>query len=234
LDEPSVSDELTYMRERLATRVIAANHVGSDLVADALRTVPRHLFLPDLPPEVAYRDDAIVTKRDADGLAISSSSQPGMMAIMLDQLDLAPGHRVLEIGAGTGYNAALMRHIVGPSGRVVSVDIDADLVEAARSHLASTGYPDVITVCADGAEGCAAHAPYDRLIATVGVSDLASAWLEQVTPGARIVVPLDVGGTQLSVAFGRSGGHWASRSLAPCGFIRMRGALAGPEHTVVI
>ena len=76
-----MGDELTRMRERLATRVIAANHIGSDLVADALWTVPRHLFLPDLPPEVAYRDDAIVTKRDADGLAISSSSQPGIMAI---------------------------------------------------------------------------------------------------------------------------------------------------------
>ncbi|HYB16034.1 MAG TPA: methyltransferase, FxLD system [Streptosporangiaceae bacterium] len=229
-----MGDELTRMRERLATRVIAANHIGSDLVADALWTVPRHLFLPDLPPAVAYRDDAIVTKRDADGLAISSSSQPGIMAIMLDQLDLAPGHRVLEIGAGTGYNAALMRHIVGPSGRVVSVEIDRDLTDLARWHLASAGYPDVTVVWADGAEGYAAHAPYDRLIATVGVSDLAPAWLAQVTPEARIVVPLDVGGTQLSVAFGRSGGHWASRSLAPCGFIRMRGRLAGPEHTVVI
>jgi protein-L-isoaspartate(D-aspartate) O-methyltransferase len=229
-----VGDELTRMRERLATRVIAANHIGSDLVADALWTVPRHVFLPDLPPAVAYRDDAIVTKRDADGLAISSSSQPGMMAIMLDQLDLAPGHRVLEIGAGTGYNAALMRHIVGPSGLVISIDIDRDLTDLARSHLASAGYPDVAVVWADGAEGYAAHAPYDRLIATVGVSDLAPAWLAQVTSGARIVVPLDVGGTQLSVAFERSGGHWASRSLAPCGFIRMRGTLAGPEHTVVI
>jgi protein-L-isoaspartate(D-aspartate) O-methyltransferase len=229
-----VGDELTRMRERLATRVIAANHIGSDLVADALWTVPRHVFLPDLPPAVAYRDDAIVTKRDADGLAISSSSQPGMMAIMLDQLDLAPGHRVLEIGAGTGYNAALMRHIVGPSGLVVSIDIDRDLTDLARSHLASAGYRDVAVVWADGAEGYAAHAPYDRLIATVGVSDLAPAWLAQVTSGARIVVPLDVGGTQLSVAFERSGAHWASRSLAPCGFIRMRGKLAGLEHTVVI
>jgi protein-L-isoaspartate(D-aspartate) O-methyltransferase len=229
-----VGDELTRMRERLATRVIAANHIGSDLVADALWTVPRHLFLPDLPPTAAYRDDAIVTKRDADGLAISSSSQPAIMAIMLDQLDLAPGHRVLEIGAGTGYNAALIRHIVGPSGRVVSVDIDSDLTDQARSHLASAGYPDVTVVWADGAGGYPADAPYDRLIATVGVSDLAPAWLAQVTAEARIVVPLDVGGTQLSVAFERSGGHWASRSLAPCGFIRMRGTLAGPEQTMVI
>jgi protein-L-isoaspartate(D-aspartate) O-methyltransferase len=229
-----VSDELARLRERLAARVISAHKIRSDLVAAALRAVPRHLFLPDLPPEQAYRDDAIVIKRDAEGLALSSSSQPAIMAIMLDQLDLAPGQRVLEIGAGTGYNAALMRHIVGPSGQVVSVDIDSDLTDTARAHLASAGYPDVIVVCADGAEGCAAHAPYDRVIATVGVSDLAQAWLDQVTPGARIVVPLNVRGTQLSVAFERSDGHWASQSLAPCGFIRMRGALAGPERAVVI
>src|SRR6516164_1402300 len=152
------------MRERLATRVIAANHIGSDLVADALWTVPRHLFLPDLPPEVAYRDDAIVTKRDADGLAISSSSQPGIMAIMLDQLDLAPGHRVLEIGAGTGYNAALISHVVGPSGQVTSVDIDPELVGQAREHLVGAGFGDVAVVCADGAGGYPERAPYDRVI----------------------------------------------------------------------
>jgi protein-L-isoaspartate(D-aspartate) O-methyltransferase len=234
-----VSDELAQMRERLATRVIAANKIGSERVAAALHAVPRHLFLPGQPPEVAYLDDAIVTKRDATGQPISSSSQPAIMAIMLDQLDLAPGHRVLEIGAGTGYNAALISHIVTPSGRVTSVDIDSELVEAARAHLASAGYSDVTIACADGAEGYPGHAPYDRIIATVGVSDLAPAWLEQAVPDARIVVPLDLRGTQVSVAFGRAdpagaAGPWTSRSLAPCGFMRMRGSHAGPERVVML
>jgi len=227
-----VTDGLAALRERLAARVIAANGIGSGRVAAALHDVPRHLFLPGVPPEAAYRDDAIVTKRDASGLPVSSSSQPAIMAIMLDQLELAPGQRVLEIGAGTGYNAALMRHIVGPSGLVVSVDIDADLAGRARDHLACAGYPDVLVLAADGADGCPAHAPYDRVIATVGVGDLAPAWLDQAAERARIVVPLDLGGPQLSVAFGRTGRHWTSRSVAPCGFMRMRGALAGPERAV--
>jgi protein-L-isoaspartate(D-aspartate) O-methyltransferase len=232
---------LAGLRERLVAQALQSSGIRDERIAAALRDVPRHLFLPHLPPEDAYLDGAIVTKRDADGQPISSSSQPAIMAIMLDQLTLVPGQRVLEIGAGTGYNAALMRHIVGPSGAVVSVDIEADLVDRAREHLASAGYPDVTVVAADGADGYPAGAPYDRVIATVGVSDLAPAWLHQAGPGARIVVPLDVRGSQLAVAFGRagsaepgSGGHWVSRSIAPCGFMRMRGSLAGPERTVVL
>ena len=232
-----MSDEFARMRERLATRVVASHRIGSERVAAALHAVPRHLFLPEQRPEAAYRDEAIVTKRDEAGQPISSSSQPAIMAIMLDQLDLAPGQRVLEIGAGTGYNAALMSHIVGPSGQVTSVDIDPELVATARGHLARAGFGDVTVVGADGAGGDPEHAPYDRIIATVGVSDLAPAWLAQATPPARIVVPLDVRGTQLSVAFERAdpaapGGPWTSRSLAPCGFMRMRGSLAGPERIV--
>jgi protein-L-isoaspartate(D-aspartate) O-methyltransferase len=234
-----VSDELARMRERLATRVLAAHRIGSERVAAALRAVPRHLFLPDQQPEAAYRDDAIVTKRDEAGKPISSSSQPAIMAIMLDQLDLAPGLRVLEIGAGTGYNAALINRIVGPAGQVTSIDIDPDLVATAREHLARAGFGEVMVACADGAWGYPERAPYDRIIATVGVSDLAPAWLEQADPQARIVVPLDVRGTQLSVAFERAdpetpGGPWTSRSLAPCGFMRMRGSLAGPERVVML
>ncbi len=84
-----------------------ARLIRSPAVEAAFRAAPRHLFLPEVPVEQVYRDEAIVTKRQ-DGVPISSSSQPAIMAIMLEQLALEPGHRVLEIGAGTGYNAALL------------------------------------------------------------------------------------------------------------------------------
>jgi protein-L-isoaspartate(D-aspartate) O-methyltransferase len=206
----------------------------SDAVADALWVVPRHLFLPDVPPATAYQDDAIVTKVDAAGQPISSSSQPTIMALMLDQLGLAPGHRVLEIGAGTGYNAALMAHLVGPDGSVVSLDIDADLVEQARRNLTRAGYPAVTVIQGDGAQGYEDRAPYDRIIATVGVWDLAPAWLSQLAPDGRILVPLDLGGLQRSVAFEAADGHLASRSVVPCGFMRLRGPFAGPERTHIL
>jgi protein-L-isoaspartate(D-aspartate) O-methyltransferase len=224
--------DLAQLQEDLATHAKAKD----PRVAQALRSVPRHLFLPGVPPQEAYTDEAIVTKRDSDGLPVSSSSQPGLMAHMLDQLDLAPGHRVLEIGAGTGYNAALIAHVVGPAGLVVTVDLDEDLTAAAQDHLRQAGHPEVIVRTADGAEGCREHAPYDRIIATVALSDLPLSWLEQVTGDALIVMPLDVRGVQVLVTLAREGtlkgGRWASRAVSACGFIRMRGALTGPSHTV--
>jgi len=220
--------DLTQLREQLAARVGGGSGTA---VHAALASVPRHLFLPGVPPAEAYQDEAIVTRRDAAGMAVSSSSQPAMMAIMLAQLGLSPGHRVLEIGAGTGYNAALISEITGPSGHVVSVDIDPEIAQEARDHLAAAGYPDVTVLAADGADGDASHAPFDRVIATVGVADLSPAWLSQLTPDGRIVVPLDVRGTQLSVAFERAAdGRWASLSIAPCGFMRMRGSQADPAR----
>jgi protein-L-isoaspartate(D-aspartate) O-methyltransferase len=232
-----MSTELARMRDRMVAELTAADRTVSAAVTEALRVVPRHLFLPGLPPEVAYRDDAIVTRRGPDGQPTSSSSQPTIMAIMLDQLGLEPGQRVLEIGAGTGYNAALMKYLVGPSGTVITVDLDRDVAREAAAHLAAAGYPEVMVAAGDGAEGYPAGAPYDRVIATVGVSDLAPAWLDQLGPGGRIVVPLDLRGSQRSIAFERAaeaGGVWLSRSVVPCGFMRMRGSLAGPERTQVI
>ena len=151
---------LAGLRERLVNQVLATSGIRDERIAAALRDVPRHLFLPHLPAEEASLDDAIVTKRDAAGQPISSSSQPAIMAIMLDQLTLSPGQRVLEIGAGTGYNAALMRHIVGPSGTVVSIDIEANLVDRAREHLASAR----LSGCDRGGRGQRRRLPAGRAV----------------------------------------------------------------------
>jgi protein-L-isoaspartate(D-aspartate) O-methyltransferase len=198
-------------------------------VEAAFRQVPRHLFVPELQPQLVYQDESVVVKVGADGTPISSSSQPTMMAIMLDQLGLERGHHVLEIGAGTGYNAALMAHIVGEAGRVVTVDIDAELTARASASLAAAGYGQVKVACADGGLGYVSGAPYDRIILTVGAWDIAPQWLDQLAPGGRIVLPLAVRGLQLSVALDLDDGHLTSRSAVRCGFIRLAGALAGPE-----
>lgn len=105
--------------------------VCSETIEDALRVVPRHVFVPDVPLEKAYGFDPVVTHRDAEGIAISSASAPGVVGGMLEQLDIRPGYRVLEVGAGTGYNAALLAHLVGGTGAVTTVEYDAAVTQSA-------------------------------------------------------------------------------------------------------
>jgi protein-L-isoaspartate(D-aspartate) O-methyltransferase len=223
---------ITEARAELAGRLRASGRASSTVGA-AFLAVPRHLFLPQVDAAQAYKDMAIVTKSDARGLAVSSSTQPAMMAIMLEQLGLAAGQRVLEIGTGTGYNAALIASIIGDPGSVVTVDIEPDLVDQARDNLAGAGFAGVTVICGDGADGAPGRAPYDRIIVTAGAWDLAPRWLAQLGPGGRIVLPLSVRGIQLAVAFERLGNHCLiSRSACRCGFIRMTGTSAGPEPVV--
>ncbi len=192
-------------RAALADRLTGTGGTMSPAIREAFRAVPRHLFLPGMPPESAYADQAFVIKYDKDGMPVSSSSQPAMMAIMLEQLGLRPGHRVLEIGTGTGYNAAVMAQITGDQHAVVSIDIDPDLTSRARATLGATGAGGVRVVCGDGSLGVPEHAPYDRIIVTAGAWTLTPQWLAQLAPGGRIVLPLSVRGIQLSAAFERAG-----------------------------
>ncbi|HET7035193.1 MAG TPA: methyltransferase domain-containing protein [Thermomicrobiaceae bacterium] len=223
------ADESRQRRQLLIEQLRASGALRDEAVASAFRAVPRELFLPGLPLDQVYQDQAIVTKEE-NGVGVSSSSQPAIMAIMLQQLDVRPGMQVLEIGAGTGYNAALLQQLVTDSGRVVTVDIDPEVAGWARERLRAAGYPRVAVVRADGAGGYAPAAPYDRVQLTVGTAEIAPAWAAQLYPSGRLVLPLWVNTAQLSVCFEKRGDHLFSRSLQPCGFMAIRGALAGPNR----
>lgn len=221
--------------ETLRTRLVRDLRAGGILrdaaVARALLAVPRHLFLPGVPLREAYADIAVPT-RWQDGAPISSASQPAIVAIMLEQLRITTGMRVLEIGAGTGYNAALLAELVGPGGAVTTLDIDRDIVDDADAHLAAAGYSEVHAITADGASGWPANAPYDRVILTAGAADIAPAWYDQLAEGGLLVLPLWLGGAQASVAFRKREGALRSESIAACGFMRLRGEEAGSERAV--
>lgn len=225
------TDVLADARARLAESLLAGG-LADPTVSEAFLAVPRHVFLPRESAEQAYEDTSIVVKSDADGLPVSASTQPALMAVMLGQLGLAAGHRVLEVGTGTGYNAALIAQIVGDPGSVVTIDAEPDLVEQARASLAAAGFAGVTVVCGDGGDGVPAHAPYDRIIVTAGVWDLTPQLLAQLGAGGRIVAPISIRGIQLAVPFERTAGHWAGRSAHRCQFIRMTGSSAGPEAVV--
>ena len=224
----------TTLHHTLVDHLVDQQAITSPAVEAAFRAVRREHFLPDLPPEEVYKDDAIVTKVDEAGQPTSSSSQPAMMAIMLEQLDLQPGHHVLEIGAGTGYNAALIAHIVGEQGRVTTIDIDAGLVEAARTHLAKAGFDRVEVIAGDGMLGYAPNAPYDRIILTAAGWDIPPEWLAQLKPDGRLLLPLSFYGPQLSIAFERRDSYLASHSVRGCGFMPLRGPRAEPLPKIQI
>ncbi len=199
-------------------------------IAAAFEAVPRALFLPGHPAEEVYQDRAVVTKRDSTGAAISTASQPTMMAEMLAQLALRPGMNVLEIGAGTGYNAALMQYLVGEGGRVTALELDADVAQQAQENLYRAGFSQVTVVHADGAAGYAPRAAYDRIIATTAVWDVPPAWTRQLKPRGRLVMPLQLHAAQASVSLTpQADGSLYSAHNIPCRFVLMRGSAAVPN-----
>lgn len=220
------------LRAGLVSVLRAQGALSGDLVAAAFGVVPRHVFVPDVSVEAAYADDVVLMKQNAAGVAISSVSQPSIVALMLQQAEVEPGHRVLEIGSG-GYNAALLWELAKPDGEVTTIDIDPDVTERARATLTTAGYGHVKVARTDGIEGWAANAPYDRIIVTVTAGDIAPAWVEQLAVGGRIVVPLRVRGQTRSLALDlEADGSLRSRSSVICGFVSMQGA--GAEHERVV
>ncbi|MCX4688793.1 methyltransferase domain-containing protein [Kitasatospora purpeofusca] len=203
-------------RIRLAREVERGASVLSSRVVEAFLNVPRHPFVPAfyrseggkyVPTRgpgaewlrAVYADDVLVTEVDGvhaedapdggvAGDATSSSTAPGLMAEMLDALDVRPGGRVWEIGAGTGYNAGLLCHLAGAGG-VTTVDRTARLVDAARERLREVGFEPAV-LRADGAGAPPPAGPFDRIIATCAVRRVPRVWLEQCMTGGVIVAPI--------------------------------------------
>ncbi len=232
---PAKEHPAQALHDEMVRRLVSQGDFRTSGVEAAFRTVPRHLFLPGVPLEVVYGGEAVVTHRAPSGVPTSSSSMPSIMALMLEQLDVQPGHRVLEIGTGTGYNAALLAVLAGSEGGVTTIDLDEAIVREGREHLDAAGYPTAHTVRGDGWLGVLEQAPYDRIEATVGIWDLSPCWVAQLRDGRRVVVPLWLAaGAQASVAFRKEGERLHSVTVEPCGFMRLRGPHAGPEAFVPV
>ncbi|GAA4898415.1 methyltransferase, FxLD system [Streptomonospora salina] len=212
----------SQLRNHRVDALIDDGFITTPAVEAAMRTVPRHLFLPDADLTEAYEDTNVPTKTGPDGECLSSASAPHVVALMLEQLEIGPGDRVLEVGAGTGYNAALLTHM---GAEVTTVDIDADAVAHTRKALDRAGVEGIRLVEGDGNAGVAEQAPYDRIVVTAGAWDIPPAWIDQLVEGGLLVVPLRLRGTTRAVALRRDRDRrLASESVRLCGFIPMRGS----------
>ncbi|AVH58703.1 MULTISPECIES: methyltransferase domain-containing protein [Streptomyces] len=237
-----LDDVATLARAALVREIDSSGAWDADPVwREAFEAVPRHLFVPyyyigvvggfervwGQDPDPASRErwvrgayaDTPLATRVRDGVLVSSSSQPSLMAMMLTELGVRDGDAVLEIGAGTGYNAALLAHRLGDD-LVTTIDLDPEITESARRHLATAGYhPTVVT--GDGARGVPERAPFDRIIATCTLTSVPRPWLAQCNPGARILAPMATGLIALEV---RDAGHAEGRFLhTPAYFVPLRG-----------
>lgn len=235
LGDTDTTARAEQLRAALADYIKSWGTFRTPQVEAAFRSVPRHLFLPGIDLEVAYGRKPVVTRRAAEGTSVSSASSPKLVATMLEQLAVQPGQRVLEIGAATGINAALLAELAGPTGTVVTIELDGDLAAGAAKNLNTAGYPQVKVICGDGALGHAGHAPYDRIIVTAEAWDLVPAWWDQLTVGGRLVVPLRLhaSGLTRAIAFDlHQPGQMVSTSAVVCGFVPLRGAAEHAEHHI--
>lgn len=233
-DDTATDQDAAALRAAMVEQMRTHGDVRTDEVARAFAKVPREGFAPGEPLEQVYnRDDVVITKRDANGLALSSVSAPRIQAQMLEQADIRPGMRVLEIGSG-GYNAAIIGELVGPGGEVTTVDIDPFVIERATEYLTATGYPQVRVVQVDAEGGVPEHAPFDRIVVTAGAWDIPPAWTEQLAEDGLLVVPLRLRGLTRSYALACENGHLVSRNYQLCGFVPIQGAGANAERLVLL
>jgi protein-L-isoaspartate(D-aspartate) O-methyltransferase len=215
---------LDALRDTMIEKVKEMGYAQRPEVEGVLLGVPRHEFVPEASPDAAYDPyQAVITHRFSDGASLSCASAPFVVAMMLDQLNVQPGNRVLEIGTGTGYNASLLAELTGDAASVVTIDINSDVTAQAAQALTAAGYHDVRVITGDGAAGVPEHAPYDRLIATVSPWDIPRAWWEQLSPDARVVIPLRWRGQARSVAFTYNDGRLVADSIELCGFVYLVG-----------
>lgn len=219
--KPMTEKHLAVLRRHMVEIVdmhveLSSEEIGRDELRPSLRQalleVPRHLFVPQPLAAVAYQDTPLPIGFD------KTVSQPFIGALMLDLLRIEPGTRVLEVGTGLGFQAAVLAEM---GARVFSVEVVEEFAEAAQARFDALGY-DVTLRVGDGSRGWPEHAPFDAVLVTAATEVPPEALVDQLAPGGKMVVPL--GGKdiqQLSVVEKGSDGRTATRALIPVRFTQL-------------
>ena len=222
-DKEDLFGERREDRLRMVERQIASREVTDPEVLEAMRTIPRHRFVPDDHKKAAYTDQPLPI---GHGQTIS---QPYIVAYMTEKLDLDPGEKVLEIGTGSGYQAAVLSAI---TDNVYTIEIIEPLAERARERFAELGLPSIKTKTGDGYYGWDEYSPFDAIIVTAAAGHVPPPLINQLKPGGRIVIP--VGGVYqvqtLMLITKKEDGSVRSRQLLPVRFVPMTGRAQKEEE----
>jgi protein-L-isoaspartate(D-aspartate) O-methyltransferase len=208
----SAADEYTLLRQRMVREDIEARGIRNKAVLEAMRSTPRHLFVPESARPAAYADHPL-----SIGLG-QTISQPYIVALMSEMLSPQPQHRVLEIGTGSGYQAAVLSPLVKD---VYSMEVVEPLGNAARELLGRLGYKNVHVRIGDGYKGWPEAAPFDRVIVTAAPPDVPQALIDQLKPGGRLVAPVGTWDQYLIVIDKDSSGRIKRRQDIPVRFVPM-------------
>ena len=213
--KPLVADDSTTLqRERMVAEQIESRGIRNPNVLRVMRFIPRHLFVPADVQSMAYEDYPVPIGHGA------TISQPYIVALMTELLDPAKRHRILEIGTGSGYQAAVLGQLVA---EVYTVEIVPELANSATERLRELGYNNVTVRAGDGYKGWPERAPFDRIIMTAAPPEVPVALIDQLTKNGRLVAPIGLMWMQeLIVIAKRSDGTVRRRSVCPVSFVPMQ------------
>lgn len=210
--------DFEHSRQKLVESLVRRRYISKPEVVRAMMRVPRHLFVPDDIMDVAYND---CPQRIGHRQTISA---PHMVGIMLEKLDLEPGQRVLEVGGGSGYHAAVVAEIVGKDGHVYSVEYIGTLARRARINIEKCDLSDIVTIIeGDGSRGLPEHAPYDRIFVTCASPEVPPPLLEQLADRGKLLIPAGSRHYSTLLFCERKGGKIIRKDLGGCVFVPLRG-----------
>lgn len=205
-------------RAKMVKKLIRDGRIDSEAVIKAMGEIPREQFVPVAHKLSAYEDTPLPI---GEGQTISA---PHMVGIMAEALDAEPGQKILEIGAGSGYHAAVIARLITPGGHLYTIERVQSLVKRARENIKKVGLEESVTILhGDGSIGLKEHAPYDRIFVTCASPGIPPPLLEQLKDGGKLLIPSGSSIVSDLLLITKTGGKISKKNLGGCAFVPLRG-----------
>ncbi len=209
---------MTYeiRRRELVKRLILEGRIYSKEVERAFLEIPREVFLPDSIKKYAYLDTPLEIGNS------QTISAPHMVAIMVEGLDIKKGQKILEIGAGSGYHAAIVSKLIGKNGHIYTIERHSSLVENAKKNIKNAGITNITIETGDGSQGLSKYAPYDRIYVTCAAPGIPPPLIEQLKNKGKLMIPVGKAICELKI-IEKKGDKLIENDLGGCAFVPLVG-----------